>query len=118
MIQSISLSITDPDETAAAGTAAARIEFPHSITIVGVSCCPLEDDAGATLDVQAAGSDVITAVSCADKDAVTLWETTHTGGTNAPVLVAANTEITFDFNNAAAANVFHTVLYYLAGEAY
>lgn len=117
MIQTLSFSVTDPDETAAVGTAAARYELPFNHTIVGVSVCPLEDDTGATMDIQAGGTDVITAIACADKDAVTPWESTHVGGTNAPVTVAANTEVTFDFNNAAAANIFHVVISYLAGEA-
>lgn len=118
MIQTLSFSVTDPDETAAAGTAACRYELSFSHTIVAVSVCPLEDDAGATMDIQAGGSDVITAISCADKDAVTPWESTHVGGTNDPVTVAANTEVTFDFNSAAAANVFHVAIQYLAGMAY
>lgn len=118
MIQSLGITLVDPDNTAALGTAAGRIEFPHDITIVAVSICPLEDDAGLTVDVQAAGSDVITAIAAADKDAVTLWESTHVNGTNDPVHVDAHDEITFDVNSAAAANAVQIVLFYEAGLNY
>ena len=117
MIQTLSFSVTDPDATAAAGTAAVRFELPFNFTIVGVSVCPLEDDAGATMDIQDDGTDVITAVACADKDAVTPWLSTHVGGTNAPVTIAADSEVTLDFNSAAASNVFHVAISYLAGVA-
>lgn len=115
MIQTLSFSVTDPDESAAVGTAALRFELPFNFTIVGVSVCPLEDDTGATMDIQDDGTDVITAISCADKDAVTPWLSTHVGGTNTPVHVAADSEVTFDFNSAAVANIFHVAISFLAG---
>lgn len=117
MISAFTFNITDPDETAASGALAAYWYVPFNITIVGVSAAPLEDDAGADIDINDDGTAVISAVDASDKDAPGTWLSTHLGGSNSPVHVAAGSELTIDVNDAAAANRFDVVVYYLAGSA-
>jgi hypothetical protein len=113
----LSLNLTDPDETAALGASAWLGSFPFNITIVAVSVSPLEDDAGATIDIQDDGTDTaIVAVDASDHDVPGEWNSTHVGGTNDPVSIAAGSEIEIDINNAAAANRFDVNIWYLIGE--
>jgi len=109
-------NLTDPDETAALTTGAIYWVIPFAITIVHVSAAPYEDDAGMTIDIQDDGTDIITALACADKDVPGTWSSTHTGGTNAPVTAAAGSEMTIDVNAAAAANLLHVTITALVGE--
>ena len=45
-------------------------------------------------------------------------ECTHAGGTQTPIAIAAGSEMTLDFNDAAAANRFDCVFHFLAGETW
>lgn len=111
-----SFSLADPDNTAALGALAAYWVVPMQITIVHVSAGPLEDDAGATIDINDDGTAIIAAVDASDKDVPGTWSSTHFGGTNDPVTVASGSELTIDVNSAAAANQFNIVITALAGE--
>ena len=110
-------NITDPDEAAASGALAAYWYIPKGITIVGASAAPLEDDAGATIDINDDGTAMIAGVDASDKDVPGTWLTPGTGGTNTPVFAAGGSELTIDVNNGAAANRFDVVIYYLQGVA-
>ncbi len=76
--------------------------FDFPFTIVGVTCSPSADDAGLTIDINDDGTGVITAIDAATKAAPGTWKSTHLGGSNAPVAVAAGSVISFDANSAAA----------------
>lgn len=115
MINALTFNITDPDETAASGALAVHFYVPFNMTIVGVSAAPLEDDTGADIDINDDGTAIISAVDASDKDVPGTWLSTHLGGSNSPVHVAAGSELTIDVNDAAAANRFDVVIYYLAG---
>lgn len=115
-VQLMTFSLTDPTDAAALSTGVMLGALPIPITIVGVSVCPLEDDAGATIDIQDDGTDIITAVDASDADVPGTWLSTHLGGTNAPVEVAADSELEIDFNSAAAGNHFNVIISYLPGE--
>lgn len=112
-----SISLTDPDETGSMSTLEGYWTVPFNITIVGVSVAPLEDDTGATLDIDDDGSNVITAVDASDADVPGTWLATGFGGSNEPVAIAADSKIAFDLNSAAAANVFYVSVWYLVGES-
>lgn len=112
-----SITIADPDETGAVGTLEGYWQPPFGLTIVAVSVAPRDDDAGATLDIDDDGTNVITAIDASDANVPGTWLTPGFGGTNTPVKVAANSKISFDFNNAAAANAFFVSVWYLVGEA-
>lgn len=116
MFQTMVFNITDPDESAASGALAVHFYTPFAMTIVAVSAAPLEDDAGADIDINDDGTGVIN-VDATDKDVPGTWLSTHAGGTNAPVQIAAGSEISIDVNDGAAANRFDVVIYYLPGVA-
>ncbi len=109
------LNVTDPDSTAAVGDSAAMVMVPFEATLIYASVSPFEDDAGATMDIQDDGTDIVTAVDASDHDVPGEWASVHCGGTNAPVAIAAGSEIELDFNSAAAANRFDVTLLFLAG---
>lgn len=114
----LSFNVTDPDETAALSTLENYFYAPVDLTLVYVSVSPNEDDTGATLDIDDDGTNVITAISCADADVPGTWKASGYGGTNAPVVIAAGSKVAFDLNNAAAANVFNVVIWALTGEVW
>lgn len=117
-IVTYNLNLTDPDETAALGDSAAMVMVPFNATLIYASVSPFEDDAGATIDIQDDGTDIVTAIDASDHDVPGEWQSTHVGGTNAPLAIAAGSEIEIDINNAAAANRFDITLLFLTGEAW
>jgi len=92
------------------------IIIPFTITVVAVSCSPSVDDSGLTIDINDDGTGVIAAVDCADADVPGTWKSTHMGGTETPVTIAAGSKISFDANNAAANTVVHVQIWALTGE--
>lgn len=112
----IPFAIGDPDNTAAVGDSAWLQYIPFNITIIFVTVAPMEDDTGATIDIQDDTTDIITAIDASDHDVPGTWKSTHMGGTNTPVAVAAGSELEIDINNAAAANRFDGAIWALVGE--
>lgn len=112
------LNLTDPDETAALGDSAGMVMVPFGAKIVYVSVSPLEDDAGATIDIQDDGTDVITAVDASTHATPGEWAAKGYGGSNDPVDIAAGSELEVDINNAAAANRFDVLILLLTGETW
>lgn len=117
MFQTMVFNITDPTDAAAAAALSVHFYTPFAFTIVAVSAAPLEDDAGADIDINDDGTGVITTVDASDKDVPGTWLSTHAGGSNAPVEIGAGSEVTIDVNDAAAGNRFDVVIYYLPGVA-
>lgn len=111
----LTYTCVDPADAAALSTGVHLTTIPFNCTLVGVTVVPLEDDAGATLDIQDDGSDIVTAVDASDADVPGSWLSVHLGGANAPVHIAADSKLSADFNNAAAANAFQVTLYVLPG---
>ena len=91
---------------------------PFGATLVYASAAPWDDDASATLDLHDDGVEIIAALDCATKAAPGEWISTHAGGTETPVAIAAGSEMTVDFNSAAAANRFDIVFNFLVGESW
>lgn len=112
------LNIGDPDESAAVTTAAAYVMVPFEATLIYVSVSPFEDDPGANIDVLDDGVDIVTNVDASDHDVPGEWISEHAGGSNAPVAIAAGSEIVIDVNSGAAANRFDVTLLFLTGEAW
>ena len=113
-----SFHVADPVDTATLGTGAANFIIPFGATLIYASASPMEDDSGATLDIQDDGTDIVTAIACATAGTVGEWQSTHAGGDETPVAVAAGSEIELDFNNAAAENAFTVTLLFLTGESW
>lgn len=117
-IVAYNLNIGDPDSTATVSASAAMVMVPFGCTLVYASVSPMEDDAGATIDIQDDGTDIVTAIAAATHATPGEWISTHCGGTNAPVEIAGGSEIEIDINNAAAANRFDVTLLFLTGESW
>lgn len=112
----ISFTLVDPTEGNAIGALHFYWDCIFDITIVAMSAAPEKDDAGATIDVDDDGTNVIEAVDASDADVPGTWKSTHVGGTNTPVKIAAGSKVSFDANSAAVATAFFVVLYVLVGE--
>jgi hypothetical protein len=112
----IVLSVETGEVGTTLGAAFYFTKIPTDITIVGVSCAPSADDAGLTIDINDDGTGVITAIDCSDQDAPGEWKSTHFGGTNTPVSIAAGSEISLDANNAAANTRVWVNIWALVGE--
>lgn len=111
-------SIFDPTDTNAVGDLACYFMVPFAATLVYASVAPWDDDAGATMDINDDGAAIVTALTAADKDVPGEWISTHVGGTQTPVRVEAGSELTLDFNSAAAANRFDVQMLFLRGEGW
>lgn len=85
------------------------------LTIVGVSCSPSANDAGLTIDINDDGSAAIAAIDAATKATPGTWKSTHLGGSQTPVAVAAGSVLSFDANNAAANTRVCVLIYALTG---
>jgi hypothetical protein len=106
-----------PGASAALGANYIYWTAPTNLTIVGVSAAPSADDTDLTIAVNDDGSATIAAFACADADVPGTWESTHLGGTNDPVYVAADSKISFTAANAANGTQILVVLAILEGEA-
>jgi len=84
-----------PGAAAALGANFAYYYCRHNLTIVYVTAAPSADDTGLTLAINDDGSAVIAAFACADADVPGEFESTHVGGAEAPVEIAAGSKISF-----------------------
>lgn len=91
---------------------------PCDLTVVFMTCSPSVDDAGLTIDVNDDGSGVIAAVDCADQNVPGTWKSTHVGGSETPVRIAAGSLVSFDANNAAANTRAFIQMWCLTGEVF
>jgi hypothetical protein len=111
-------SVMNPNDSAAVGDLCLYFMVPFTAKLVYASAAPWEDDSGATMDLHDDGTAIIAALACATKDAPGEWAAKGYGGTNAPVAIAAGSEMTVDFNSAANANRFDVQFVFLAGEGW
>ena len=95
---------------------------PRQMTIVGVSVCAeafTGSPTGFNVDIQDDGADVITAVAANSAGTPGTWLSTHLGGAQAPVRVAAGSAVELDINLAggsAPTADYTIVLWALLGE--
>lgn len=115
---SIPIPSVYPGAAAALGDNFTYINVPFDCTIVYVCAGASADDANLTLDINDDGTGVITGIDCADKEDPGEWKSTHVGGAETPVRVAAGSELSFDANNAANATVINGYLLVLASGVY
>ncbi len=93
----------------------------EDMTIVGVS---LEatvftgSPTGFTVDIQDDGTDCIAAITANTALTPGVWQSVHMGGTNAPVHIAAGSEVEVDLNLTGGSSptaAFTLLIYYLGG---
>ena len=96
-------------------------EALEDMTIVGVSLCATVFTAsptGFTIDIQDDGTDAIAAITANTALTPGTWQSVHMGGTNAPVHIAAGSEVEIDLNLTGGSSptaTFTVVIWYLAG---
>lgn len=113
-----SFSIFDPTDLSAVGDLACYFMVPFTATLIYASVAPWDDDASATMDLNDDGTTIISALDASDKDVPGEWASVHAGGTNAAIAITAGSEMTLDFNDAAAANRFDVQFLFLTGEGW
>ena len=106
----------NPVEGAALAALDQYTTVPCNLTIVYVCASADTDDTGLTVDINDDGTGVITAIDAADKEAPGTWTSTHFGGAETPVNVAAGSVLSFDFNNAAVETTVEVHVWCLLGE--
>lgn len=94
------------------------ITIPVNLTIISVSCSPSANDTGLTIDINDDGSTAIAAVTCDTAATPGTWKSTHMGGTNTPVAIAAGSVVSFDANAAASGTRAMISIWALTGEVF
>ena len=77
------------------------VKVPFGVTIVGVTVCAeafTGSPTGFNIDIQDDTVDVITAIAANSAGTPGEWKSTHFGGGNAPVAVAAGSVVEVDVN--------------------
>ena len=93
------------------------ITVPCALTIVAVSVSTSVDDAALTVDINDdATAGVIAAIACATAAAPGTWTSTHMGGTQTPVSVAADSVLSLDANAAHTDTRIMVQIWALTGE--
>lgn len=95
----IDLPVVYPGASAALGADYATFIAPMDLVLVYVCAAPSADDTGATLDIEDDGTAIVDDLSVADADVPGEWQSTHVGGTNAPVRIAAGSKISLTAAN-------------------
>ena len=108
----------DPNDAAGLGNLCGYFMLPFGATLVYASGAPMTDDAGTTLDLMddaaAAGP---TAMVSATKAVPGEWISTHCGGTETPIEIAAGSEMTVDLNGIEVGVRYDAQFLFLIGES-
>jgi len=112
------LNFTDGEVGVTLGDNYRYFTVPSDLTIVYVTASPNADDTDLTIDINDDGAAAIAAVAASDQDVPGRWISTHFGGTQTPVRIAADSKVSFDANDAAANTVVYVQIWALAGESY
>ncbi len=75
---------------------------PIDLTVVYASAAPSVDDAGATITLNDDGAATAVAPTCADQNVPGTWVSTHMGGSETPVFIAAGSLCSLTAASAAA----------------
>ena len=103
MIQYLPFTPT-PNDTVAMGDGEVVWTAARNFTIVYVSAAPTADDSSGNKreeGIISADTDIIAGITCDTAATPGRWLSTHVGGDNAPVQVAADSVMNLDFNSLA-----------------
>lgn len=89
---------------------------PIDLTVIFASAAPSVDDSGATITLNDDGSATSVAPTCADQNVPGTWKSTHMGGTNAPVFIAAGSLCSLTAAGTAAGTRISMQIWALTGE--
>lgn len=115
---SIPFKMVNPVEGAALGALDYYINVPFDCVLVYVSAGADTDDADLTLDINDDATVIAEAIDCADKEDPGEWISTHFGGAQTPVAIAAGSELSFDVNGAANATTLGGYMLVLTSDVY
>lgn len=107
-----------PTEGSALDALCAYFYTPCDLTVIYVDAAPHVDDSGLTIDINDDGTGVIEAVDCSDKDVPGTWKSTHMGGEETPVVIAAGSLVSLDANDAANGTAVNVRIWALTGEVF
>ncbi len=111
--------LTDPVEGNSLGALEGYFYLPFGATLVYACGAPDVDDAGTSLDLHDDGVAVgPAALACITAAVPGEWISTHCGGTETPVEIAAGSKMSYDINGIAAAVGFTVVFLLLVGESW
>lgn len=110
--------VTDPVEGNPLGALEGYFYLPFGGTLVYASGAPQVDDAGTTFDLHDDGAAIISGLACVAAAVPGEWISTHCGGTETPVEVAAGSLMSYDMNTMANGISFGFVLLFLVGESW
>jgi hypothetical protein len=114
----ITLCFTDGETGVTLGDNYRYFTVPEDMSIVYVTTSPSVDDATCTIDINDDGSTAIAAIATAAAATPGRWRSTHVGGTNAPVRVAAGSVCSLDANTTSVDIVVHVQIWAVAGEVW
>jgi hypothetical protein len=117
-IVAYTFNLADPVEGNALEALEAYFYLPFGATLVYACGAPDTNDAGGELDLHDDGAEIIGALACAVAATPGEWISTHCGGSETPVEIAAGSLMSMDFNALAAAVTFTVVLLFLVGESW
>lgn len=112
------LSFDDGEVGVTLGANYRYFTVPCDLTVIYVEASPHTNDADVTIDINDDGSAAIAAVSAAVAATPGTWKSTHMGGANAPVKIAAGSVCSLDANSAAANTRMHVEIWALTGEVF
>lgn len=115
---SIPINMVNPAEGSALGALDYYINVPFDCVLVYVTAGADTDDGSLTLDINDDGSAIVAAMDISDKEDPGEWISTHMGGTETPVRIAAGSELSFDANSATAATTIHGYMLVLTSAVY
>ncbi len=118
-IVAYTFNLYDPDDTAGLGALSAYFMIPFGATLIYASGAPMVDDAGGNIDLMDDGVACgPTALACAVAATPGEWISTHCGGTETPVEIAAGSEMSIDVNGIAVGVRFDCQFLFLVGESW
>jgi hypothetical protein len=114
----INLPAVYPGASAALGADYAVFTAPCDLVLVYVTAAPSVNDAGLTLDIEDDGTAIVDDLACATAATPGTWKSTHVGGTNTPVRIAAGSKISLTAANAANGTSIVGQMWCLTGEVF
>ena len=117
-IVAYTFNLCDPNDAAGLGNLCAYFMLPFGATLIYASGAPMTDDPATTLDLMDDGAACgPTAMVSATKAVPGEWISTHCGGTETPVRIAAGSEMTIDLNGIEVGVRYDCQFLFLTGES-
>lgn len=115
----VTICVTDGEVGGSIGDAYRTITVPCDMAIIYACASSNADQATQTVDINDDAVEIIGDIDAADASVPGTWKSTHMGGANAPIKVAAGSKLTLDLNNNTDTNAKVMVqIWALTGEVF